>query len=94
MTFTSYYVNIIQIIVILVSMSNKIKERIKTLFAWRDMTYEDYARRIAQKTGRKISTSSLSHKLARETISFKEVLEIANELGYDVIFQPRSDWCD
>ncbi len=72
--------------------SKKIKERIKMLFAWRNITYEDYARRLFAKTGKKISTSSLSHKLARQTISFKEVLEIANILGYDVIFQPRSDW--
>ena len=71
--------------------SKKIKERIKMLFAWRNITYEDYARRLFAKTGKKISTSSLSHKLARQTISFKEVLEIANILGYDVIFQPRSD---
>ncbi len=72
--------------------SKKIKERIKMLFAWRNITYEDYARRLFARTGKKISTSSLSHKLARQTISFKEVLEIANILGYDVIFQPRSDW--
>ncbi|MBQ8460426.1 hypothetical protein IJ541_10050 [bacterium] len=72
--------------------SKKIKERIKTLFSWRDMSYEEYARRIEQKTGKKISTSSLSHKLARESISFREVIEIAEELGYDVIFKPRPNW--
>jgi len=70
----------------------KIKERIKTLFAWRDISYEEYARRVFNKTGKKVSTSGLSHKLARETISFKEVIEIANELGYDIIFQPRQNW--
>lgn len=72
--------------------SAKIKERIKTLFTWRDVTYEEYARRVFAKTGKKISTSSLSHKLARESISFKEVIEITNILGYDIIFQPRSNW--
>ena len=72
--------------------SKKIKERIKTLFAWRNITYEEYARRIKLKYGKIISTSGLSHKLARESISFKEVLEISNELGYDVIFQPRQNW--
>ena len=71
---------------------NKIKERIKSLFTWRDLSYEDYARRLEAKTGKKISTSSLSHKLARESISFKEVIEISNELGYDIIFRPRDDW--
>ncbi len=71
---------------------NKIKERIKTLFTWRDMSYEEYARRVQIKTGKKISTSSLSHKLSRESISFKEVIEISNELGYDIIFRPKEDW--
>ncbi len=70
----------------------KIKERIKTLFAWRNMTFEEYARRVKQKTGKNISTSSLSHKLSRESISFAEVIDIANELGYEIIFKPRSDW--
>ncbi|MCM1339330.1 MAG: LLM class flavin-dependent oxidoreductase [Muribaculaceae bacterium] len=72
--------------------SKKIRERIKTLFAWRGITYEEYARRVFKKTGKKISTNSLSHKLARETISYKEVLEIAYYLGYDVVFQPKPNW--
>lgn len=71
---------------------NKIKERIKMLFTWRDITYEEYARRVFSKRGKSISTSSLSHKLARGSISFKEVLEIADDLGYDIIFQPRVNW--
>lgn len=70
---------------------NKIKERIKMLFTWRDVTYEEYARRMLLK-GKKISTSSLSHKLARESISFKEVIEIADTLGFDINFQPRNNW--
>lgn len=78
--------------IFIVEQVNKIKERIKTLFTWRNISYEDYARRVQTKSGRKISTSSLSHKLARESISFKEVIEIANELGYDIIFRPREDW--
>lgn len=71
---------------------HKIKERIKMLFSWRDISFEEYARRLEAKTGQKISTSSLSHKLSRGSISFKEVLEITNELGYDVVFQPRANW--
>ena len=88
----SVFVNISHVIANIKIMDNKIKERIKMLFTWRDMTYEDYARRVYNKNGKKISTSSLSHKLARETISFKEVLEISNELGYEIIFQPKQNW--
>ena len=62
------------------------------LFAWRNITYEEYARRIKEKSGKNISTSSLSHKLSRGTISFKEVIDIADNLGYELIFKPRSNW--
>lgn len=62
------------------------------LFAWRNITYEEYARRIKEKSGKNISTSSLSHKLSRGTISFKEVIDIADTLGYELIFKPRSNW--
>mgnify|MGYP003571644525 CR=1 FL=1 len=72
--------------------NRKIKERIKTLFSWRDISFEEYARRIEKKSGKKISTSSLSHKLSRASISFKEVIDIADELGYDIVFKPRSEW--
>lgn len=70
----------------------RIKERIKALFVWRNISYEEYARRVRNKTGKNISTSGLSHKLSRESISFKEVLDISNELGYDIVFKPRTDW--
>ena len=95
MTYSSEIVNIRQntdIIVIMAVDKHKIKERIKMLFNWRDLSFEEYARRLETKTGQKISTSSLSHKLSRGSISFREVLEIADELGYDVIFQPRNNW--
>lgn len=72
--------------------TKKVKERIKTLFAWRNLTFEEYARRVKEKSGKIVSTSSLSHKLARESISFREVIEIAEELGYEVIFKPRANW--
>ncbi len=71
---------------------NKIKERIKALFVWRDVTITAFAAYMSKKFGKNCSQSSLSHKLARGTISFKEVLEIADILGYDVVFKPRKDW--
>ena len=95
MTYSSENVNIRQKSDKIVNMAvdrHKIKERIKMLFSWRDLSFEEYARRVENKTGNKISTSSLSHKLSRGSISFREVLEITDELGYDVIFQPRSSW--
>ena len=71
---------------------NKIKERIKAIFVWRDVTITAFAAYMSKKFGKNYSQSSLSHKLARGTISFKAVLEIADILGYDVVFKPRKDW--
>lgn len=71
---------------------NKIKERIKALFVWRDVTITAFAAYMSKEFGKNYSQSRLSHKLARGTISFKEVLEIADILGYDVVFKSRKDW--
>ena len=70
----------------------KVKERIKALFVWRDVTFTSFAEFMSKKYGKNYSQSSLSHKLSRGTISFKEVLEIADILGYDVVFSPRKSW--
>ena len=51
-------------------------------------------RRLNQLKTDNLSMSNLSHKLKRETVQFKEVLEIADLLGYDVVFKPRPDWED
>lgn len=72
--------------------NKKIKERIKALFVWRNVSFTEFAMHMSQKYNKKYTQSGLSHKLARETIPFKEVIEIAEELGYDIIFKPRNDW--
>ena len=70
----------------------KIKERIKALFVWRDITFTSFAEYMSKKTGTNYSQSSLSHKLARGTISFSEVIDIADILGYDIVFRPCKGW--
>jgi len=72
--------------------NNKIKERIKALFLWRDITFTAFAEHMTKKKGKNYLQSSLSHKLARETISFKEVIEISNELGYEIVFKQKQNW--
>ena len=37
------------------------------------------------------SVSNLSAKLQRESIRYKEVVELADVLGYDLIWQKRRD---
>ncbi|MBR5679502.1 MAG: LLM class flavin-dependent oxidoreductase [Clostridia bacterium] len=42
------------------------------------------------KRGWSRSVSNLSGKLTRETIQYREVVEIADILGYDLVWQERS----
>ena len=37
------------------------------------------------------SVSNLSAKLQRESIRYKEVVELADVLGYDIVWQKRKD---
>lgn len=69
-----------------------VKEQIKALFLWRSISMSKVVRKLNKINGKSLSVSNLSHKLSNETIPFKEVLEIGDLLGYDVIFKPRQDW--
>ena len=45
---------------------------------------------LAEKYGWSRSVSNLSGKLTRETIQYREVVEIADILGCDLVWQKRS----
>lgn len=78
------------------SMNNKkklfVKEQIKALFLWRDISMSEVVRKLNEIKNKNLSVSNLSHKLSKETIPFKEVLEIADLLGYEVVFKPKTNW--
>ncbi len=62
----------------------EIKNELRSYMAKRGVTVEELARRITEKFGRNESTQNLSQKLNRGTIIHKEVLEIAEVLGYKI----------
>ena len=47
--------------------------------------------RLAEEHGWSNSVSNLSAKLQRESIRYKEVVELADVLGYDIVWQKRRD---
>lgn len=47
--------------------------------------------RLAEEYDWSDSVSNLSAKLQRESIRYKEVLELADVLGYDIVWQKRGD---
>ena len=71
-----------------------IRKKIKALFLWRDVSMSKVVRKLNKLGGNNLSVSNLSHKLKKNTVKFKEVLEIADLLGYDVVFKPKPDWED
>lgn len=67
----------------------KVKEQIKTLLAQRGVKLKELALKISDRSGKDVAANSLSHRLSRETITYNEVLLIADILGYDIKFIPR-----
>ena len=54
-------------------------------------TMQELADRLADEYDWSDSVSNLSAKLQRESIRYKEVVELANVLGYDIVWQKRRD---
>lgn len=64
----------------------KIANEIKNLTNDRDMTLKELAQKIGEIQNKKYSLASLSQKLRKETISYKEIRLIAKILGYKITF--------
>lgn len=67
-------------------MKKPILNVIKNLVADRDLTLTKLAEKMGEKLGRKYSLASLSQKLRNGTISYKEVMLIAEILNYKIVF--------
>ena len=55
------------------------------------MTMRDVAEVLHLKYGRSDSVSNLSGKLSRGSLRYDEAMEIADVLGYDIVWQKRRD---
>ncbi len=64
-----------------------VREQIKALLAQENMKMKDLAEKMQEKTGKNYSLQNLSHRLKRGTVSFNEVLEISEILGYNITFE-------
>jgi len=60
------------------------KETIKVLLSREFFKQKDLAPLLTEKFNKKYTAGSLSQKISRGTITFDEVQEIADILGYDV----------
>lgn len=67
-----------------------IKDDVKSLIAKEAWTMTDVAGILYKTENKRIAASSLSQKLKNETIKYREILQIADILGYDIEFKKRN----
>ena len=64
-----------------------VRNEIKAQIIRAGMTMQGVVDLLHDAYGRSDSVSNLSAKLQRESIRYKEVLELADVLGYDIVWQ-------
>ena len=72
---------------IIKSMKLHIREQVKVLLAQEGLMLKDLAKMISEKTGKNCAPNSLSQRLTRGSMSYKDVLLIADLLGYEIEFK-------
>lgn len=68
-----------------------IRNEIKAQIVRAGFTMQELVDRLADEYDWSDSVSNLSAKLQRESIRYKEVVELADALGYDIVWQKRRD---
>ena len=68
-----------------------IRDEIKSQIVRAGFTMQEVVDRLAEEYAWSDSVSNLSAKLQRESIRYKEVVELADVLGYDIVWQKRRD---
>lgn len=67
-----------------------LRNELKSIIAKRGTTFKRICTIIAEKTyNSKFNNNNLSSRINRQTIKFKEVEQILDELGYDIVFVER-----
>ena len=70
---------------------NNVRNEIKAVIVRAGFTMQDVVDKLAEDYGWSDSVSNLSAKLQRESIRYKEVIELADVLGYDIVWQKRRE---
>ena len=65
------------------------KELIKVLLTRENFKQKDLAKELTKRIGKEYSPSGLAQKVSRGTISYNEVLVIADILGYKITVEKK-----
>ena len=66
-----------------------VRNAIKAQIIRAGMTMQEVVDQLAEEYGWSDSVSNLSAKLQRESIRYKEILELADVLGYEIVWQKK-----
>ena len=68
-----------------------VRNEIKAQLIRTGYTYQEALELVSEEYGWSTSASNLSGKLQRGSIRYKEVLQLADVLGYDIVWQKRRE---
>ena len=68
-----------------------VQNEIKAQIIRAGMTMQEVVDQLAEEYGWSDSVSNLSAKLQRESIRYKEILELADVLGYEIVWQKKKE---
>ena len=68
-----------------------VKNEIKSIIVRSGLTMQQVVDLLSDEYGWSDSVSNLSAKLQRESIRYKEVLELADVLGYEILWQKKRE---
>ena len=68
-----------------------VRNEIKAQIIRAGMTMQEVVDQLAEDYGWSDSVSNLSAKLQRESIRYEEILELADVLGYEIIWQKKKE---
>jgi len=75
-------------------MKSNLRNEIKSYIVRSGYTMQEVVDRLSEDYGWSDSVSNLSNKLQRESLRYVEAVQLADALGYDLVWQKRRDKCD
>ncbi|MGO5096118.1 LLM class flavin-dependent oxidoreductase [Agathobaculum sp. LCP25S3_E8] len=72
-------------------MKSNLRNEIKSYIVRSGYTMQEVVDRLSEDYGWSDSVSNLSNKLQRESLRYVEVVQLADALGYDLVWQKRRD---
>ena len=68
-----------------------IDEQVKALLTREKLTMKELVQQLHDRFGRSVSSANFSNKLSRNTIRYEEAQEIADVLGYEIVWQKKAN---